>query len=127
MALIVVSFGLNGFGLKRGFLRGSDERYPLTTVKFLFFRAILLEREAAALLTSAMFGLADDSEWLLSNYPSLKAHIKRQHGNAWSEAKAATEREVIHLREVAKRNEERASKAEAENYALRKAIKICSE
>lgn len=127
MALIVVSFGLNGVGWKRGFLRGSDERYPLTTVKFLFFRAILLGREAALLHMNTMFGLADDSEWLLSNYPPLKAHLKRQRDHVWAKAKEGTEQEVKYLRERSQAADERASKAEAENYALRKVIKICSE
>lgn len=127
MALIVVSFGLNGIGWRKGFLRGSDERYPLTTVRFLFFRAILLGREAAVLHMNAMFGLADDSGWLLSNYPSLKTHLKRQRAEVLAEAKSSIELEVKHLRERSQAADERASKAEAENYALRKVIKICSE
>lgn len=127
LPLIVFSFGLNGVGIKRGFLRGSDERYPLTTVKFIFFRAILLGKKAAGLHLSAMFGLADDSDWLIDNYPAMKARLTAQREQIWSETRAGTAREVEHLRDVARRNEELASKAQAENYALRQAIKICSE
>lgn len=59
LPLIVFSFGLNGIGVKRGFLRGCDVRYPLVTVKFIFFRAILLGREAAGLHLDAMFGAGE--------------------------------------------------------------------
>jgi len=127
LPLIVFSFGLNGVGIKRGFLRGSDERYPLVTVKFIFFRAILLGREAAGLHLSAMFGLADNSNWLLDNYPTMKVRLKSHRDEVWAEAKAGTERELEYLRGHCERAEGRASKAEAENFALRKVIKICSE
>ena len=127
MALVVVAFGLNGIGCKRSFLRGSDERYPLFTIKFIFFHAIVLGRQAARLHMNAMFGLADNSDWLLENYPALKEHIKARHDAVWREAKEATQREVDYLLENSKRADERAGKAEAENYALRKVIKICSE
>jgi hypothetical protein len=113
MALVVVGFGLNGIGCKRSFLRGTDERYPLVTIQFLFFRAIILGRRAASLHLQAMFGLADNSDWLLENYPAMAAKLKEHRVNFLSDA--------------AERANERASKAEAENYALRKVIKICSE
>lgn len=127
LPLIVFSFGLNGVGIKRGFLRGSDERYPLTTVKFIFFRAILLGKKAAGLHLSAMFGLADDSDWLIDNYPAMKARLAAQREKAWEDAEAAVARRLKDYRDTAERLEVRASKAEAENYALRKVIKICSE
>lgn len=127
MALVVVAFGLNGIGCKRGFLRGSDERYPLFTIKFIFFRAIVLGRRASVLHMNAMFGLADNSDWLLENYPALQSHMKARHDAVWREAGESVKREVAYLRERSERADERASKAEAENYALRKVIKICSE
>lgn len=127
MPLIVLSLGLNGIGVKRGFLRGSDERYPLVTVKFIFFRAILLGREAAGLHLSAMFGLADNSNWLLDNYPTMKGRLKAYRDEVWAEAKAGTEREVERLKSNCELAEGRASKAESENYALRKVISICSD
>ena len=127
LPLIVLSFGLNGIGVKRGFLRGSDVRYPLVTVKFIFFRAILLGREAAGLHLDAMFGLADDSKWLLDNYHGMKARLEAQRSEAWAESRAGVAREVEYLRGNCERAEARATKAETENYALRKVIKICSE
>lgn len=127
MALVVVAFGLNGIGCKRSFLRGSDEWYPLFTIKFIFFRAIILGRRASILHMNAMFGLANNSDWLLENYPALKAHMKAQRDAVWSEAGESVKREVAYLRKRCERADERASKAEAENYALRKVIKICSE
>lgn len=127
LPLIVFSFGLNGIGIKRGFLRGSDERYPLTTVKFIFFRAILLGKKAAGLHLSAMFGLADDSYWLIDNYPAMKSRLAALRKQAWDEAGAGVARRLKDHQETAERLEARASKAESENHALRKVIKICSE
>lgn len=127
MALFVVSFWLNGIGIKRGFLRGSDERYPLVTVKFIFFRAILLGKEAASLHLSAMFGLADDSRWLIDDYPAMKGRLQAHRDDVWREAKAGTQREVEYLRAHLEKANERATKAETENHALRKVIKICRE
>lgn len=127
MALFIVSFGINGIGIKRGFLRGSYERYPLTTVKFIFFKAVILGMEAAGLHLDAMFGLADNSKWMMDNYHGMKARLEAQRSEAWSEARAGTEQEVERLKCTLKRAEERATKAEAENYSLRKVIKICSE
>lgn len=127
LPLIVFSFGLNGIGIKRGFLRGSDVRYPLVTVKFIFFRAILLGREAAGLHLDAMFGLADNPKWLLDNYHGIKARLEVQRTEAWAEARAGFAQEVECFRVHCERAEARATKAETENYALRKVIKICSE
>ena len=127
LPLIVVSLGLDGISCKRSFLRGTDERYPMLTIKFIFFHAVILGRQAAQLHMNAMFGLADNSDWILENYPALKASIRAKHDAVWREAKDATQREVEHLRENIKRADDRAGKAEAENYALRKVIKICSE
>lgn len=127
LPLIVVSFGLNGICCKRSCLRGIYERYPMLTIKFIFFHAIILGRQAAKLHMDAMFGLADNSDWLLENYPALRDSIRARHDAVWREAKEATKREVDYLRENSKRADERAGKAEAENYALRKVIKICSE
>jgi len=103
MPLIVFAFGLNGIGVKKTFLRGTDERYPMTTVTFIFFRAILLGKEAAALHLQAMFGLADNKEWLIENYPSMAKKLKEQRDVIWEQAKSSTAHEVEFLRSSAGR------------------------
>lgn len=127
MSIIVLSFGLNGIGWEKGCLRGHDERYPLTTFKFLFFRAAILGEKAGGLLLDAMFGLANDSNWLLNNYPTLKKHIQTLAAQARVEARESAADRIEYLEEVARRSQESASKAQAENYALRKVITICSD
>ena len=127
MPLIVFYFGLSGFRCRKGFLRGCDARYPLFTVEFLFFKAVILGRDAGRLHIDAMFGLANDSKWLLENYPSIRSHLKLQRDSAWRQANESTSAEVWRLRDGISRANDRASKAESENRALREAIKICSE
>ena len=127
MPMIVFAFGLNGIGIKKTFLRGTDERYPMTTVSFLFFRAVLLGQKAGQLHLQAMFGLANNQEWLIENYQKITKHLKEQREKAWNDAEQGVAQKLKSYQDAASRCEEKASKAEAENYALRKVIKICSE
>lgn len=127
MPQIVLSFGLNGIDVKRGFLRGSDVRYPLTVVSCVFFKAVILGRDAAYLHMNTMFGLADNSKWLLENYPALRQHMRAERDRIWDEAEGVTRREVEQLRRENSKLRDESSVTREENRVLRKAISICSE